>query len=89
MSSFHGQIGFIENRTPSSGGVYRVNHNLRGRYVIRIYGVQFSNESTYTSDTMTPRVVRLESNEWFYENLDGNKESNRQWFFKSLPTGFN
>ena len=88
MVSFHGQIGFIANRTPITGSTYNVKHNLRGRYVIRIYGVQFSNETTYTSSTMTPRVARLESNEWFYENLDGNKESNKQWFFPVSANGF-
>lgn len=88
MSGFHGQIGFIANRTPIAGSTYYVKHNLRGRYVIRIYGVQFSNEITYTISTTNQKVVRLESNEWFYENLDGNKETNKQWFFQSTVNGF-
>jgi len=78
----NGIIGFVAGRTTSpSANNYSVNTRLRGRYIVRIYGIsvyQNARNNTFSGDNCVPRYIGLTSNEWWF-NQAGNIVDNKTW----------
>lgn len=83
MEFENGIIGYIEGRTASpSADTYQVNTRLRGRYLVRIYGItvyRSGTSPTLNNDSDTPRYIRVTSNEWWLSQ-SGNVVDSTSWF---------
>ncbi len=80
----NGIIGYVQGRTYSPvADTYQVNTNLRGRYIVRIYGItvyRFNTTPNFNNDNDIPRYLKVTSNEWWFSQ-QGNVTESTSWYF--------